>query len=136
MPTFTILDESAPTDVSATIDGEAVRVPAADIERALGWTLKPEGFCRDETCLVVPSGSTLLGEDGVDLAQFAGLLHRPLALDIEERAACLGSSARIRADALASGDAPDFALPDLDGTMHALSDQRGKKVLLAVWASW
>ncbi|TAK76433.1 MAG: redoxin domain-containing protein [Dehalococcoidia bacterium] len=33
-------------------------------------------------------------------------------------------------------DAPDFELPDLDGRMHRLSDRRGKKVVLALWASW
>ena len=33
-------------------------------------------------------------------------------------------------------DAPDFALPDLDGAVHRLSDLRGKKVFLTTWASW
>jgi peroxiredoxin len=33
-------------------------------------------------------------------------------------------------------DAPDFTLPDLTGAEHALSEHRGKKVLLATWASW
>ena len=32
--------------------------------------------------------------------------------------------------------APDFALPDLAGELHTLSEHRGKKVLLATWASW
>ena len=32
--------------------------------------------------------------------------------------------------------APDFALPDLDGRVHRLSDFRGRKVFLATWASW
>jgi peroxiredoxin len=33
-------------------------------------------------------------------------------------------------------EAPDFTLPDVSGTPHSLSDYRGKKVLLATWASW
>jgi peroxiredoxin len=37
---------------------------------------------------------------------------------------------------LQSLDAPDFELPDLAGRKHRLSDHRGKKVLLASWASW
>ena len=32
--------------------------------------------------------------------------------------------------------APDFTLPDLAGTQHTLSSLRGRKVLLATWASW
>ena len=33
-------------------------------------------------------------------------------------------------------EAPDFRLPDMNGKLHALSDFRGKKVLLLTWASW
>lgn len=32
--------------------------------------------------------------------------------------------------------APDFNLPDIDGNMYKLSDQKGKKVYLKYWASW
>ncbi len=32
--------------------------------------------------------------------------------------------------------APDFALNDLDGKEHKLSDYKGKKVLLVFWAIW
>jgi peroxiredoxin len=31
---------------------------------------------------------------------------------------------------------PDLALPDLDGKPHRLSDYRGHRVLLNLWASW
>ena len=31
---------------------------------------------------------------------------------------------------------PDFALPALDGTQVRLSDFRGKRVVLFMWASW
>lgn len=32
--------------------------------------------------------------------------------------------------------APDFALPDLSGQIHKLSDYRGKWVLVNYWATW
>lgn len=32
--------------------------------------------------------------------------------------------------------APDFNLPDIDGNMYKLSDQKGKKVYIKYWASW
>jgi hypothetical protein len=60
----------------------------------------------------------------------------PLAVDREERVACLGVAAAARGAALASLEAPDFALPDLAGRLHRLSEHRGRKVLLVAWASW
>jgi peroxiredoxin len=48
----------------------------------------------------------------------------------------LGAGATQRAEALASGEAPDFELPDLTGRMHRLSDYRGRRVFLVTWASW
>ena len=62
--------------------------------------------------------------------------ERPVAVDHEERVACLGVTAATRSAALASLEAPDFALPDLVGRLHTLSEQRGRKVLLVAWASW
>jgi cytochrome oxidase Cu insertion factor (SCO1/SenC/PrrC family) len=48
----------------------------------------------------------------------------------------LGTGAAQRRAALESLEAPDFTLPDLDGRPHRLSDLRGRRVLLATWASW
>ena len=61
---------------------------------------------------------------------------RPLAVDHDERVAYLGTPAGARAARLASLEAPDFRLPDLAGGKHALSDHRGRKVLLVAYASW
>lgn len=48
----------------------------------------------------------------------------------------LGTGAAQRAAALATLQAPDFSLPDLDGRVQRLSDHRGRKVFLVSWASW
>ena len=61
---------------------------------------------------------------------------RPVAVDHEERVAYLGVAAATRSAALASLEAPDFALPDLAGRRYTLAEQRGRKVLLVAWASW
>ena len=84
----------------------------------------------------LPRGMAAGPSGGLDLTELARALERPLALDLDERVACLGASARERSDALGSLDAPDFALADLAGRRHALSDYRGRKVLLVAWASW
>jgi hypothetical protein len=78
----------------------------------------------------------LVDASGVDLASFARALGRPLALDVAERAAALGTAAAERSARMATLEAPDFTLPDLAGRMHSLSDHRGKKVLLIAYASW
>ena len=70
----------------------------------------------------------------VDALAAAG--DRPLAVDRDEGVAYLGASAIARAARLASLEAPDFRLPDLDGRWHSLSEHRGKKVLLVAYASW
>jgi hypothetical protein len=77
-----------------------------------------------------------VSDAGVDLAALAVLLDRPLALDLEHRAAALAAPAGERAARLGRLEAPDFALPDLAGRQHRLSDHRGKKVLLIAYASW
>ena len=33
-------------------------------------------------------------------------------------------------------EAPDFTLPSLDGKPVSLSDYRGKRVVVFMWASW
>ena len=56
--------------------------------------------------------------------------------DEKHAVASLGASHHDRGEALNSLEAPDFTLPDLDGNLHSLSDQRGKKILLVAYASW
>ena len=134
--TFTLLDETRATAVEADVDDGRVLLTPGEVERSLGWTLTPEGFCREDICVPVREGAGVIRDEAVDLAAFADLLGRPLALDIDERTAAVGASAQDRARALTSLAAPNFTLPDLDGLPHSLSDYRGKKVFLAVWASW
>ena len=134
--TVTLVDESTPVTVAGVIRGDTIRVSPSVVERALGWQLKPEGLCRGETCVPVRDRAALLNGDGIELGALARLLDRPLATDVEEGVAVLGASAADRAHRLASMEAPDFTLPDLQGRPHSLSDHRGRKALLIAWASW
>jgi hypothetical protein len=134
--TFTILDAGRPVEVPASVHEGTVRLSAEAVTAALGWELKPQGLCRGSVCIPLPPGSSLARADGIDLAELAGLFDRPLAADPEARAAYLGVSAPERARRLASLEAPDFTLPDLEGRLHSLSDHRGKKVFLVAYASW
>jgi hypothetical protein len=132
---FTVIDDAIAHDVDASVvDGRVVVTP--DALGSLGWELHPEGLCRDGLCIPVPADAELETARGIDLVALARVLDRPLALDLEERAAYLGTSAGGRQRALRSLVAPDFTLPGIDGRPHRLSDHRGKKVLLVVYASW
>ena len=122
--------------VDATVTADGIRLSPAAVRDALGWELKPQGLCKDDTCIPVPPSAALVRDGAIDLAALAELLGRPLALDAAEGAACLGVAAADRARALTSLDAPDFTLPDLDGNPHTLSAYRGKKIFLIAFASW
>jgi hypothetical protein len=92
----------------------------------------------ERTFTIIDDGRvTVLGaREGAEALKRAEAEGRPVAVDPEEGAAYLGVPARARAAALASLEAPDFTLPDLDGRLHSLSEHRGKKVLLVAYASW
>ncbi len=127
----TLLTESGDFTVAAT---DGLWLDAADVARATGWTLKPEGMCRDEACVPLPASATRDGR--VDLAAFWRLLGAPVVADSTNAVWSLGRAAEERNDALAGLVAPDFTLPDLEGNLHTLSALRGKKVFLSTWASW
>jgi hypothetical protein len=133
---FTLIDENRRCEVDAVVEGGHVTLAAPDLERATGWALKSEGLCQGGICVPVAPSSGLVRDGRVDLAAFASLLGRPLAMDVDARAAALGDSAHDRSTAMRTGMAPDFTLPDLSGRMHSLGDWRGRKALLIAWASW
>jgi len=134
--TVTVIDESRPVEVEATVRGDAIRLAPEGLARALGWELKSQGLCRGDTCVPVRDRAALVRDDGIDIAALARLLDRPLAIEAADGVAVLGASAGDRAARLASLEAPDFTLPDLHGRLHSLRDQRGKKTLLVAWGSW
>jgi AhpC/TSA family len=123
MTTWTLIDEQRP--VAVDVDSDGVFDPLV-----LGWQRKPEGLCRDEVCIPVPSSTALTIEN------VAALLGRPLVTDASERVAAIGASATDRANVIRSGKAPDFELPDINGERHRLSDHLGRKVVLYAYASW
>jgi hypothetical protein len=115
-------------------DGDGLWLSAAEAARATGWTLKPEGMCRDDVCVPMPA-EAVSGET-VDLAAFWTRIGAPLVQDDAATVWSLAPAAGDRLATLASLEAPDFELPDLAGTPHRLADLRGNKVLLVTWASW
>ena len=106
-------------------------VPRSEFEAGTGWRLKPEGACRGNVCIPL---SQAVG-DSVDVARVAKDIGMPLAAAPEYGLWALGP-ASIGSRALASAQAPDLRLPDLDGREFGLSSLRGQKVLLYAWAPY
>jgi hypothetical protein len=127
----TILIESGEFTVDAV---NGLWLASADAARVTGWTLKPEGMCRDDQCVPLPS--TVVAADRVDVEAFWRRLGNPVLCADDRETWVLAAGADDRNAALAGLMAPDFTLPDLSGTPNTLSNLRGKKVLLVTWASW
>lgn len=124
------------------MDNDLVLLPAGpivavdELDATLGWTLKPEGLCRADTCVLVPDRPPLERDGGIDTVAVAALLDRPAVVDETSGVAAIGAPRGLRRAALDDLRAPDFTLPDIDGTPHALSDHRSKKRLLVAFSSW
>ena len=106
-------------------------IPRSEFEAGIGWNLKPEGACQGNVCIPLsqPAG------DSVDVARVAKDIGMPLVAAPEYGLWALGP-ASIGSRALASAQAPDLRLPDLDGREFRLSSLRGQKVLLYAWAPY
>jgi len=133
---FALIEDGRVHALTAEVDGERVRIPAQTVRGALGYQLKPEGLCKDELCFPVRDRAALGAGDGLDRGELARITGRPLALDVAERAAALGTALEDRLASLRGLEAPDFTLPDFSGRAHTLSAYCGKKVLLIAYASW
>lgn len=114
----------------------SLHISKSEFETGTGWALKPEGACQGSVCIPLsrPPLSSPAG-DTIDVAHVAHDMGMPLVAAGEHRLWALGPAA-IGLRALASAEAPDLGLPDLDGNIFSLSSLRGQKVLLYAWAPY
>jgi len=116
-------DTALPT---ARADGDALWVERADVERATGWAWKPEGLCRDDTCMPLPREAErpMTDDDRLDVAALWRHAGWPVVHDdaaqiwvLDEGAGATrrgtrdGGSARLRAARSRRQDAPALRLP-------------------------
>lgn len=105
-------------------------ITSAELAARTGWSIKPEGACKDEICVPLPPMSS----DEVDVRILAERLRMPLLHDEKHQVWSLGPESG--GHVLNSAVAPEIVLPDLHGQPFALSSLRGQKVLVVAWASW
>jgi hypothetical protein len=109
---------------------DRLELTPAELEERIGWSLKPEGLCRDDRC--VPFESPQNGR--IDVRVVAKQLRMPLVRDDKHGLWALGPESG--GHALESAHLPPIVLPDVDGRPFDLASLRGKKVVIAAWASW
>ena len=137
--TITLLTENDSASVSAQVSDDDLWLSAPDLTRATGWTLTRDGFCRGSVCVPIPPGreGEFARSDGrVNLVALTRQLGQALVHDDSATVWAIDASTAARSSTRTSLEAPGFTLPDLSGRMHSLHEHRGKKVLLASWASW
>ena len=106
------------------------------LEQATGWSLKPEGLCRDQVCVPVRNAAALRKDNQINLAEFARLMKLNILIDAQRKIAALGEQAENRSASMSTLDAPDFTLPDIHGRQVSFSDYNRRKRLLLAWSSW
>jgi len=140
MSVTVLYGDHSPSATNASADGNNLWLSLAELRSATGWELKPQGACLGEVCVPIPVGREAefvrAGGKELNLAALARYQGQPVVHDDTHQVWFFGEAAGTRSNALASLQAPDFTLPDLDGKLHSLSQYRGKKILLVSWASW
>ena len=109
---------------------EQPEVSPDELEQRTGWQLRPEGACKGDRCVPLPSSAT----GPIDARILAERLGMALVHDTEHRLWALGPESGGRV--LSSAEMPPLTLPDKDGNPFSLASLRGSKVLLLAWASW
>jgi hypothetical protein len=112
-----------------------LEIGADEFASRTGWSIKPEGACKEDLCVPLPS--TAAPTPGtVDVEVVAGALGMPIARDDAHGLVAVGPETTVTGRALTTARAPELELPDVDGQPFRLSSLRGQKVMLLAWASW
>jgi hypothetical protein len=108
---------------------DSLDVSAEGFAAGTGWQIKPEGACKAEVCVPLDRS------DGFDLVSTAARLRMALVADRDAGLWALGPES-LGDHALASAEAPELVLDDIDGQEFRLSSLRGQKVVLVSWAPY
>lgn len=135
MTRLTVIDENGSHSFDQ-VDFGVLGVNANDFARATGWTLKIEGLCKGEICVPVRDPAAMSDGEAVDVLEFARVTGRNMLVDETRHVVVMGEQASSRSASMATLDAPNFTLPDINGNLVSLSDFAKRKKLLLAWSSW
>ena len=135
MTQLTVIDESGSHSFEQVGFGK-LGVSADDFASATGWSLKPGGLCKGEICVPVRNTAAMSDGAAIDVAEFARVTGRNMVIDASRNVVAMGEQASSRAASMATLDAPNFTLPDINGNLISLSDFADRKKLILAWSSW
>ena len=98
-----------------------------EFQSGTGWRIKPEGACKGEVCVPLP--------EGFSTGHAAERLGMAVVSDDAAGLMALGPES-LNGRALATAQAPEVVLADLEGNDFHLSALQGKKVVLVAWAPY
>ena len=136
---------AAPVPVRSVTQQQGLYVRAADLESSAGIAIKqgPDSdnivACTADRCAIVPSASGTGGDLLIELNGLADVLGLEVVFDDARQHVTFelnGTGGTGSKFGQVGSLAPDFRLTKLDGSSVALSDFRGKRVLINSWASW
>lgn len=134
--TATVINDTEHLEVQASLGERWLMQPEA-FTVLTGWSLKPEGLCRENVCAPIYRKGEVISPEGlIDLAAAAPVVGLSAVVDARRGVAALGASAAARGEEMTSLQAPHFTLPDLHGNPVSLHDFDRRKVLLLAWSSW
>lgn len=107
---------------------ERLDITSPQFTAGTGWKIEPQGACKGEVCVPIPSG-------GFDVQAIAEQLGMAIVRDADYGLWALGPES-LSGRVLVTAQAPDLALPDLDGRLFSLSSLRGQKVAIVAWAPY
>jgi hypothetical protein len=109
---------------------DRLELTPAELEEKMGWSLEPEGLCRDDRCVPFPSAPN----EPVDVRAVAERLRMPVVHDEKHGLWALGPESG--GHVLESVDLPPIVLADVDGQPFDFASLRGRKLVISAWASW
>ena len=117
-------------------------IPTEELTRVTGFELKPEGACLDDICVPVDQRIdselkiTRANRDWFNVSTLAERISQASIADHEAGVWSFSAIPVQRSSFYSRAEAPGFTLEDMNGSTVALSDFKGKKVMLLTWASW
>jgi len=104
-------------------------IDADVLQSRTGWTIRPEGACKGDTCIPLPDNELTAAalSDKLGMAIAKDQAHGVTALGPPSIAGRALDSVRV---------SPDLEFEDFDGNTVRLSDVRGSRTVLVSWAPW
>lgn len=109
---------------------DTLELTAEQFAAGTGWEIKSQGACKAEVCVPL-AGSA--GDFNVRAA--AERLGMAIVTDATTAMSAIGPES-LGERALATAQAPELVLEDLDGNEFRLSSLRGQKAVIVSWAPY